>query len=515
MAEEQRVETVFELVDKASAQAKQMAKTLQDLKTKADEAKKSVAGAGAAPPPQAPGRPAAPGTPAQATFAAAQAEGGFSPEQRAAMRTEKRIERERQWAAREAAEKHQIGGRIVLASAQVFGLSMQGTAGKIVQMGSMMGQIGIELSQFSGKMGKMGAAMGKAGGVMSAFAVGYEVGTFLDETLGLSDALSDWMAGTPSKEEIQRQNNEYARALGYRNSAEYSAASKVRASMDEEVKLQKAVEKYVGDVQALPTNATKQAMLDHNHQIQAAGYKAFKEMGVGPQELAKVVDAMAKQSATTMAQMMEDQTAASDQQIILGDAAKKAGQQLGILPTGATKEAMQAYANKAQKAAELILTETGYAATNMSAVTQMIIQNAQETINATTSMLRQRGAQEIRTETAIEASAKQLKMAPKGMDARIKHDQALVAEAERIAADVYGRDVAAKEIEGIYRELKTKTKREVGRTSFDFRNSNFNIKQAFAEGFDPDRIAVAFANDLASLGERALQSGFAPLFAVR
>lgn len=49
----------------------------------------------------------------------------------------------------------------------------------------------------------------------------------------------------------------------------------------------------------------------------------------------------------------------------------------------------------------------------------------------------------------------------------------------------------------------------------DFRGSTFNIKQAFAEGFDPDRIAVAFANDLASLGERRVQSGLAPLFSVR
>jgi hypothetical protein len=46
----------------------------------------------------------------------------------------------------------------------------------------------------------------------------------------------------------------------------------------------------------------------------------------------------------------------------------------------------------------------------------------------------------------------------------------------------------------------------------DFRGSRFDITQAFAEGFDPDRIAVAFANDLSSLGERRLQSGLAGTF---
>lgn len=50
---------------------------------------------------------------------------------------------------------------------------------------------------------------------------------------------------------------------------------------------------------------------------------------------------------------------------------------------------------------------------------------------------------------------------------------------------------------------------------FDFRNSRFDIQQRFAEGFDPDRVAVAFTNDLASLADRKLQSGFSPVFAIR
>lgn len=49
----------------------------------------------------------------------------------------------------------------------------------------------------------------------------------------------------------------------------------------------------------------------------------------------------------------------------------------------------------------------------------------------------------------------------------------------------------------------------------DFRGSRFDIKQEFAEGFDPDRIAAAFASDVSAIGERKLQSGFSPLFAVR
>ena len=56
-----------------------------------------------------------------------------------------------------------------------------------------------------------------------------------------------------------------------------------------------------------------------------------------------------------------------------------------------------------------------------------------------------------------------------------------------------------------------------GRTEqhFDFRNSRFDIKQNFAEGFDPDRIAVAFAQDLGRAGELRTQSGFQQAYVAR
>jgi hypothetical protein len=40
----------------------------------------------------------------------------------------------------------------------------------------------------------------------------------------------------------------------------------------------------------------------------------------------------------------------------------------------------------------------------------------------------------------------------------------------------------------------------------DFRYSRFDITQRFAEGFDPDRVASAFAEDIASLAENRVQS---------
>ena len=54
-----------------------------------------------------------------------------------------------------------------------------------------------------------------------------------------------------------------------------------------------------------------------------------------------------------------------------------------------------------------------------------------------------------------------------------------------------------------------------GRTVQDFRYSRFDITQKFAEGFDPDRISVAFAQDIGRLGSERLQSGHEPMYALR
>lgn len=53
------------------------------------------------------------------------------------------------------------------------------------------------------------------------------------------------------------------------------------------------------------------------------------------------------------------------------------------------------------------------------------------------------------------------------------------------------------------------------RTYNDFRGSSFNIKQEFAEGFDPDRIAVAFASDLNRVGEMKIQGAYGLAAGVR
>jgi hypothetical protein len=103
----------------------------------------------------------------------------------------------------------------------------------------------------------------------------------------------------------------------------------------------------------------------------------------------------------------------------------------------------------------------------------------------------------LRRNEAIDLWARNWERTQKATEGRMKLDAANEARAKRATE----RGDADKD--------KAKGK------NFDFRGSRFDITQNFAEGFDPDRIAVAFSSDLAGLAETKSQSGFAPLYSVR
>ncbi len=97
---------------------------------------------------------------------------------------------------------------------------------------------------------------------------------------------------------------------------------------------------------------------------------------------------------------------------------------------------------------------------------------------------------------------------------------AYASQQDRLAGAAMGQNVVDMLAARYADSLRARTKKGDGQQNpdapyMDFRNSRFDITQKFSDGFDPDRIAVAFANDIAKLGENKLQSGFSPLFAVR
>lgn len=89
-------------------------------------------------------------------------------------------------------------------------------------------------------------------------------------------------------------------------------------------------------------------------------------------------------------------------------------------------------------------------------------------------------------------------------------------KADEQTAMMGGADAIAEAVKAVEGETFTyKTPGEKPTTVNDFRGSTINVQQRFAEGFDADRVSVAFVDDLVKLGERRVQSGLATPFAVR
>lgn len=61
-----------------------------------------------------------------------------------------------------------------------------------------------------------------------------------------------------------------------------------------------------------------------------------------------------------------------------------------------------------------------------------------------------------------------------------------------------------------YKPASAADKAKAAAPQVNFNNNRFDITQKFAEGFDPDRVAVAFAQDLGRMGEMRMQSALAP-----
>jgi hypothetical protein len=498
---EERVATVFETVDKATAPARRMAKEFKAVADKAERAQKAVARAGGA-----------------GAGKAGKGLGEFSGEQIKAFREEQRLDRVRQGMAREAAEKHQIAGRAVLTSAQLLGLSMKGTAGKIVSMGATVSSLGFEMSQLGGKWGQLGAKLGKAGGALSALAVGFEIGTALDnlgKTLEFAErSLSDVIAGLPVPSNVKAQNLKYAKAQGYKTIADMAAGKAAQIATATQLRVDEAAKKYAADLAATPIGATMQQQNNYNAALFKAA-KAIHQQSGGSFEAALTAAKKASEEGLNSQNVLLKQR--QEEEINLMSAVHRQAGLIGSLPTGATKEAQIAYANELREAGMMIIKSSGLASSTLEQVVAMLEKEAQQTLGATVATLRERSQKQIEVDTSIDQAAKNLRKLGGGRteQAKKRYDDALWREATKIAGDRFGTDKASAEVERIYGELKSKTKRDVSKTNFDFRNSRFDIKQEFAEGFDPDRVAAAFANDLASLGERKTQSGFAPLLAVR
>jgi hypothetical protein len=88
--------------------------------------------------------------------------------------------------------------------------------------------------------------------------------------------------------------------------------------------------------------------------------------------------------------------------------------------------------------------------------------------------------------------------------------QEVAAETERDIARAVKQRQMDREAKKAKDAASVKTPSDRENRNFIFPNARFDITQKFAEGFDPDRIAVAFAKDISTMGERRLGSALTP-----
>lgn len=503
------VETVFTLVDQASAKVEKLASNFSELQAQAMSAKAEVAKAATLPG----GTTAAAATPMAEAAKAAPPRGGaalgeFSAEKVAMFREEQRLEKTRQRMASDAADKFSTAGRISLGAAQVLGGSMTGISGKMVQVGGVLGPIGIDLAQFGGRVGALGGLMAKMGPLATAAGVALS---------GFSTALDSmreegiWGMHTDAYE-THKSNAKVAKSLGYRDAAEMVAVRATGKSMEQQVKLTVAAKKYAAGLGSLPADATAAEMTAYNKRLRDTGLKVLREAGLPASQMGDVMREVTDQAKAGLPAQQLAMQEKMESELRVSAAMKKQASFVGTLPINATRAEMEAFNARLLRAGTDMLASGELFGMSLEEILNTLRGQASDSLAATSAAMRARSAQDIKTGTAVEEAAKEFnkRKLGKGEDAKLAYDAALHSEAERIYAAQKLTD--PRELQGIYADLRSKTKLDKSKTSFDFRNSKFDIKQNFAEGIEPGDVSVAFTNDIAALAERQMTSGFSPIF---
>lgn len=523
--EETEVETSFVLAVKGQEELQRAARQVKDFQRQAEQAKKTTfkipagavptfGGGFAAPAPTSPVA-AAQRKHADLTYEAVQAQGEVTAEMRQSIRRERMIERSRQWAAREAAEKHTIGGRMALMSAQMMGASMQGAAGKIVQFGSGIASLGIELSQFGGAIGRAGALLPKLAGLASAGAAGYALGTALFNALDSADGLATGMH--QGRLVLMRQsdaNKQYVKALGFRNMAEFRAsraAMSLAGKVEQEAQVREQIRKKVENLRAPAEGATPAEHAAYRKSVLEATARAAREAHVPvTMELYEQAQKEVGTAAVMQVAALKERAAGEGDLALM---VRRQADRLGALPTGQTGQAMRSFQERAVKAAELIHGSGLAMGKTVEEIREMLVGAAAASFESVTAQSRAASEQDIMMRFAADQFAKNMARRSESLADQLAMDQQVHAASEFYVKmmSLVGQQLDPAKAYQVFEAAAQQKARRV----FDFRGSRFDIKQEFAEGFDPDRIAVAFANDLATLGERQAQSGYSPLFGVR
>lgn len=473
---ENEVRTVFTVDDQASGPLKQISKAATTTAASTTKAQKATGGGG-----------------------------GDSNDVYKAMREEARARRMR---TRGLKLEEQQGDILESAVSQLSG-AVGGNSGIFGKMASITEGLGFQMSAFGGTLGSLGSKLvsfgGTAGAVAGSFAAGYAVGEMLVSGMEkLNNELGLWETDVQKN---RKQNEEYAKSLGYRNAAEYQAANKTFGAMQAEAQFQEKIEAQTKFLAAMPTDKFGPAMENWLNELESSA----RATGVPADQLQKAADALRSAAEKSVGTWLNEAQSHAKLDKQTKDAAKVLA--MYVPSVNKTIEEQERYNAETAKLVQAMVRSGQITVAEGEAKANQLQQQAEAYGNYGNIIngYRDEADLQVRMQKQAEEQVKNMKRLPlHATAAQLFALNHAIAEMTAKGATRLGlTPEQTKEYLGVVKEAAMKKTQHVT----NFNNNKFDIKQAFAEGFDPDRIAVAFANDLATLGERRQQaaSGLVPL----
>lgn len=388
----------------------------------------------------------------------------------------------------------------------------------ISKTGGAAQMVGTSMVGLGGTFGKVGSAMASLGGYAAIAGVAFEGLATIDEWTGhhmehAGEAALNWaehLVGIQKTSiDLEKAEEKAASRLGFRSAADMKASEATEKRMQQEAVATSAIKAAATGMMARPEDdAGPEAQEAYTAQLaeKVKYMKNTRGIDIDTAEGMKALDEATKNSAATAINHAQSEAE-------LAEAERRLLDNLEPVSANAKDDAkeMERHTNAARIAVAAEAEHSEFVRAHSDVILKNILAQSaagEGTLNMV-ERTKQLALEQDRASQALKMLSKELPKVSANASLFALENRHKKAE-ELSLRYAHEKGVTAEMAKTVTQGLFTA---KSPTNHFNFQNSKFDIKQAF-EGADPDRIAVAFANDLAGLGERRVQSSFAPVFAV-
>ena len=417
-----------------------------------------------------------------------------------AAREEMLVRRARTRVARVEMQKEMLLHRVAETALLTVVDSQNKYAKSLAKFGSMGQMVGSQMYGMGGVTGKVGGILSKLGGYAAIAGIGLEALSFVDDMTGhhlehLGEAAREGAAKL-----VGIQTAEVAaRSMGFRNAEEMKAAKEIHERWEAEIKLKSVILAEAEKLGAAPTQRLGEAAEAYQKRLEEAAKQISTEKHIALSEAFKALEEAGKENTSTLLSNAEHQRD-------LDAAAERSLQAFGVHALSLHASADEHFAQAAVLKAA-ILEDESIAMEDKKATLELAIRKNEERDSIERQMLAaQEAAQEegkvARAAEELAGSFKSLAYKSDTTESKLAFVREQLAKSSKLADLHLQPSMVPKVLEKAFSNLKL----EKVHHSVSYPNARFDIRQNFAEGFSPDRIALAFSNDLARVSERKIQS---------